>query len=195
MNRPWVVLDRDGTIIVERNYLSDPGGVELLTNAAEGIRTMKNLGLAVIVVTNQSGVGRGRYPMSAVDRVNERVRSLLRAEDADVDVIYVCPHVPADECDCRKPAPGMVRSAARDLALSPAPVAVVGDKECDIGLGRAVGTSAILIRTGYGASEELRGVTADYIVDDLLVAADIVSSLLGREGWEHLGSDHMRTVR
>jgi D-glycero-D-manno-heptose 1,7-bisphosphate phosphatase len=174
---PFVVLDRDGTIIVERHYLHDPEGVELLPNAMEGIRAMRRLGLPVVVVSNQAGVGRGLYSLDAVERVNERLLMLLSAGDAAIDGIYICPHAPTDGCDCRKPATRLLTDAARDLSCDPAQSIVIGDKECDIDLGRAVGAVTMLVRTGYGRSEAARGVSADYVVDDLAEAAALMAKL------------------
>jgi D-glycero-D-manno-heptose 1,7-bisphosphate phosphatase len=177
MTSPFVVLDRDGTIIVERNYLHDPEGVELLPNALDGIRAMRHLGLPVVIVSNQAGVGRGLYTLDAVERVNERLLTLLSAGNATIDGIYVCPHAPTDGCDCRKPATRLLNDAARDLSCDPARSIVVGDKECDMDLGRAAGGVTILVRTGYGRSEAARGVSADYVVDDLAEAAAVIAGL------------------
>jgi D-glycero-D-manno-heptose 1,7-bisphosphate phosphatase len=175
MSSPFVVLDRDGTIIVERNYLHDPEEVELLPNALEGIRAMRTLGLPVVIISNQAGVGRGLYRLEDAQRVNERLLALLAAGGVTIDAIYMCPHSPDDHCHCRKPEPDLLNDAARDLSLDPESAIVVGDKACDVELGKSVGGVSVLVTTGYGRSEHARGVVADYVVQDLVEAAAVIA--------------------
>lgn len=178
--RRFALLDRDGTINVERNYLSDPAQVELLPGAAEGLRKLSALGLGLAVVTNQSALGRGYFDQQQLDQVHRRLAELLQAEGAALPPVYCCPHRPEDGCACRKPRPGLVEQAARELGFEAAESFVIGDKPCDIDLGRQVGAITLLVRTGYGAQWARQGdVAADYIVDDLAQAADVIQSLLG----------------
>ena len=175
--RPYVILDRDGTLIEERHYLSDPVGVVLLPRALEGLRALVAMGYGWVVVTNQAGIGRGYFSRADLERVNDRLRALLRAGGVDWAGLYYCPHAPEAGCDCRKPRPGLIRQAARELGFDPRRGVVVGDKACDIELGRAVGARTILVRTGYGAgladdAAELGRITPDGVVADLLEAAD-----------------------
>lgn len=176
----WVVLDRDGTIIVQKHYLSDPGEVELLPGAAEALKRMSRLGLGLVVVTNQSGVGRGLYSRRSVKEVNDRMLDLLaRQAGVVLDAIYYCPHAPWQECSCRKPAGGMLRAAAEDFAFDPAQSFVIGDKPCDIELGLRAGATTILVRTGYGAEVEALGKTnPHHVVDDLSGAARLMEAVL-----------------
>lgn len=176
MSRRFAVLDRDGTIIHERNYLSDPAQVELLPGATQGLRRLAELGYGLVVVTNQSGVGRKYFDIATVDAVHGRLRELLAAEGVRLDAIYVCPHTPADECECRKPRPGLLHQAAKELGFAPADCIVIGDKACDVDLGRAVGARTFLVRTGYGAKEEAAGTAADYVVDDLAAVAVMLAA-------------------
>ena len=171
----FIVLDRDGTIIVEEVYLSDPARVALCSNAGEGLRRMSELGCGLVVVSNQSGVGRGYYDEAAVGRVNDRMNELLATFGVKLDGIYYCPHLPNAGCECRKPRTGMLLKAAADLRFDPRTCVVVGDKVCDIELGRAVGAETILVQTGYGAqlSDSERRI-AGYNVDDLLAAAGVI---------------------
>ena len=104
--RRFVLLDRDGTIIIEREYLSDPQQVELVPGASEALRRLRQIGLGLAVITNQSGVGRGYCDAGRVALVHGRMCALLAAEGAYLDGIYVCPHTPEDGCSCRKPNPG-----------------------------------------------------------------------------------------
>jgi len=175
--RPFVVLDRDGTVIVERHYLSDPAGVALLPGAAEGLRAMRRAGLGLVVATNQAGVGRGHFPEGQVAEVHARMTELLAAEGVVLDGIFYCPHHPDVACDCRKPATGLVRQAVAALGPGAAPVAVVGDKRCDIDLARALDVPGVLVTTGYGAAELATGaVDPDYVVDSLPEAAAVLRS-------------------
>jgi histidinol-phosphate phosphatase family protein len=179
MRRRFVVLDRDGTIIAEREYLSDPAQVELLPNAARGLRRMRELGLGLIIVTNQSGVGRGYFTLQRVVEVHARMLELLKAEGVELDGIYVCPHTPEDNCACRKPRTRLLADAARELHFAAESSFVIGDKPCDIDLGRNAGATTILVRTGYGReSENDAAASSDYIVDDLEGAADAIAAEL-----------------
>ena len=175
MARRFVLLDRDGTIIVERNYLGDPAGVELLPNAAAGMKKMRELGLGLAVVTNQSGVARRYFTLEDVGRVHERMAELLRAEGVEVDGIYLCPHGPDEACDCRKPAPGMARQAANALGFDLAQAFMIGDKEIDVQLGHGVGMPSILVTTGQGDAASTR---AEYVAADLLDAAGWIAGRL-----------------
>jgi len=180
MSRRFVLIDRDGTLNVEKNYLSDPEGMELIPGAAEAIRRFKTLGLGVVVVTNQSGLARGYFDQATLDKVHERMYELLKAEGAEIDGLYICPHGPEDECDCRKPLPGMVQQAVAEHGFDPEFSIMIGDKDADIGLGRAVGALTILVRTGHGADTEWQGeISPDYVVDDLLAAVGVIENLLG----------------
>lgn len=173
--RPFVVLDRDGTLIEERHYLSEPDGVSLLPSVVEGLRAMRRDGLRLVVATNQAGVGRGRFPEARVGEVHQRLEELLAAQGVTLDGIFYCPHHPEAGCDCRKPATGLVRQAAAGLGQGAVPVAVIGDKRCDVDLARALGVPGVLVTTGYGAAELAEGVEPDYVVDSLAEAAAVLA--------------------
>jgi len=173
--RRFVVLDRDGTIIVERGYLSSPDQVELLPGAVAGLRAMGEMGLGLVVVTNQSAVGRGFFDMPRLEKIHGRLRELLAADGVELDGIYVCPHTPKDGCNCRKPLPGLLFQASRELEFDPARALVIGDKPCDIELGRGCGATTVLVCTGYGAEHKTaRTVMPDYFADDLMEVAEII---------------------
>jgi D-glycero-D-manno-heptose 1,7-bisphosphate phosphatase len=175
--RQFVVLDRDGTVIVERNYLSNPDQVELLPGAAAGLRRLKERGFGLVIVTNQSGIGRGYYDEAALTSIHNRLQALLSAQGVQLDGIYHCPHVPEDDCACRKPQTGLLEKAASDLDFEPSAAIVIGDKPCDIDLGRAVGADTILVRTGYGARYAMdKGLKPKMIADDLLAAAAMIEN-------------------
>ena len=171
--RRYVLLDRDGTIIVERNYLSDPAEVALAPGAGAGLRRLRRFGFGLAVVSNQSGVGRGMFGLDAVERVNARMRDLLRAEGVDLAAVYVCPHAPEEGCECRKPKPGLVVRAAGELGFDPTRAIVVGDKKDDVDLGHAVGAATVLLRQGHGAEAERDpACRPDFVADDLAAAAE-----------------------
>ena len=180
--RRFVVLDRDGTINADRHYLSAPDQVELLPEAAAGLRAMRAMGLGLVVVTNQSAVGRGYFDLARLEEIHNRLRELLAADEVELDGIYVCPHLPDDGCDCRKPLPGLLWRAAAELAFDPRACFVIGDKPCDIELGKSVAATTLLVRSGYGAENEAAGtVAADYVVDDLLAAARLIERRIAAE--------------
>ena len=173
------MIDRDGTITVEKNYLSSPDQLELLEGAANGIRMLRELGLGAVVVTNQSGIGRGYFDSATVDLVHARLSEMLASEGAAVDGFYICPHHPDDRCACRKPEPELARRAANDFDADLQSSFVIGDKPCDIDLGKAVGATTILVRTGYGAEfEGSHKAEADYTVDNLFEAACLIRELM-----------------
>jgi len=174
-----VFLDRDGTVIAERHYLHDPDGVELLPGAAEGMRVMQELGLRLVLVTNQSGVGRGYFGRDAVERVHGRLLELLENEGVELDAIYLCPHTPDDACSCRKPRPGLIERAVADLGVDPARSFVIGDKACDVDLGLVVNASTFLVTTGHGAGQVAEcGNRAHHVVGTLIEAALQIESIL-----------------
>lgn len=167
------LLDRDGTIIVDRGFLSDPAGVELLPGAADAIRQLNATGWAVAIATNQSGVGRGLYSLEAMHATNARVVEILGREEARIDAVEFCPHHPeaSQACDCRKPATGMARTAAEKLGVSLAGAVVIGDRLADVKMGLAIGGAGVLVLTGLGVENRglaaAEGVTPSAIVPDL----------------------------
>ncbi len=150
--RPAVLLDRDGTIIVERDYLSDPALVVLEEGAADGLRRLADAGWPLVVLTNQSGIARGYFDRAAADAVNARTGALLAEAGVTIAGWFVCPHGPDEDCACRKPRPGLAAAAAAALDLDLARSWMIGDKPSDIGLAEAVGARGILVRTGHAAA-------------------------------------------
>jgi D-glycero-D-manno-heptose 1,7-bisphosphate phosphatase len=151
--RAAVFLDRDGTISEEVGYLNHASRFQLFSFAAPAICRLNEAGIAAVVVTNQSGVGRGYFPQSVVDEVHERMVEELASQGAKLDGVYYCPHVPADNCECRKPKPGMLEQAARELGLDLQRSFVVGDRYGDLELAHRAGARGVLVRTGYGSGE------------------------------------------
>jgi D-glycero-D-manno-heptose 1,7-bisphosphate phosphatase len=181
--RPAVFLDRDGTLIAERDYLADPAGVELIPGALSALRSLREAGLALVIVTNQSGITRGLYSEEDYSRVTERLESLFAEAGIRMDGIYHCPHHPDFDggCDCRKPGPGMYAKAARELGLDLRRSFYVGDKLSDVLPARRFGGEGLLVRTGYGLEWEPQAPAWVDVVDDVAGAADRILADLGRQ--------------
>jgi D-glycero-D-manno-heptose 1,7-bisphosphate phosphatase len=182
MTRRAAFLDRDGTIIEERGDLGDPDGVTLLPGAADAVRRLKDAGLAVVLVTNQSGIARGAFTQQQFEAVQERMLDLLDASGAHLDDAFFCPHRPdvTGPCDCRKPAAGMYRRAAERLSIDLARSFYVGDRWRDVAVTEEVGGTPFLLATGAAGQGAPDGFER---IKDLAEAADrIVASLDGRGG-------------
>ncbi len=158
-----VFLDRDGTINVEKDYLHRVEDFEFIPGAPLAIRSLKEAGFLVIVVTNQSGVARGYFGLEEVESLHRHLQGELSRHGTAVDAFYVCPHHPTEgvgafrtECDCRKGAPGMLLQAARELGIDLAASFMIGDKLGDVEAGRRAGCTPLLVRTGYGVREEVK---------------------------------------
>ncbi len=175
-SRRAVFVDRDGTLIREREYLADPAGVELVPGALEALAAFQAAGYAVVVVTNQSGIARGYYDEAAYRAVEAEVESRLEAGGVPVLATYHCPHHPdiTGPCDCRKPAHGLFLRAEREHQVDLARSVYIGDRLRDVQPGLELGGTAILVRTGYGAAEEAEAPGGVSVVDDLRAAAAAV---------------------
>lgn len=141
-------LDRDGVLIEDRGYLSDPAGIAWIPGAVEAIRRLRAEGYAPILATNQSGVGRGMFTQDALDRFHEALVARLNALEAPLAAIAWCPHGPNEACDCRKPLPGMLEEAFAALPLVREGSFMVGDREGDVQAGEAAGIRGLLFEGG-----------------------------------------------
>jgi D-glycero-D-manno-heptose 1,7-bisphosphate phosphatase len=176
-----VFLDRDGTLIEEVGYLDRVERVELYPWSIDAVRVLSRAGLRLILVSNQSGVARGFFTEAVVEEIHRHMASLLEAGGARIDAYYYCPHHPdgsvegyKQRCACRKPGRGLVDRAIEEFGIDPAQSFVVGDRWVDVELAQAVGSRAVLVRTGYGTTEEQRpreGLKADAILDNVIGAA------------------------
>lgn len=187
MNRPAIFFDRDNTLIASDGYLGDPAKVILIPGAAAAIAALRKLGFAIVIVSNQSGVARGLFDETATRAVNARMCELLLAEtpEAIIEAHEYCPHHPdaplpayRSDCDCRKPRPGMLLKAARELHLDLAKSWLVGDAPRDIDAGAAAGCRTILFADASlapsPAAEKKGKAQPDYVVHSLEEAARII---------------------
>lgn len=163
-----VLFDRDGTLVVDVPYNADPGLVRAMPGARAVLDSLRASGLAVGVLTNQSGVARGILTAADVASVNARVEELL----GPFDVWEVCPHSAADGCPCRKPAPGMVLSACRRLGIRASEAALIGDIGSDVEAAEAAGARGILVPTPVTRTEEVD--EAKLVARDLAAAVDLL---------------------
>lgn len=134
MSSRLALLDRDGTLIEHVHYLSDPAQVRLLPGTLEGLRHLRQRGYTLVMVSNQSGVGRGYFSLEIVEAVNQQMQQLLRAGGVPLDLLLYCPHSPQANCSCRKPNPGMAEQACRHFQTTLEGALVVGDSDCDMDL-------------------------------------------------------------
>jgi D-glycero-D-manno-heptose 1,7-bisphosphate phosphatase len=176
--RPAILLDRDGVIIENRaDYVRSWSDVAIYPQALAALARLRSAGCPVVVVTNQSMVGRGLVSLATAEKINRQLVRAVEEAGGRIEGVYMCPHAPQEGCDCRKPQPGLLFTAARDLALELAHSVLIGDALTDIAAGRAAGVGwAALVRTGRGAAEESRPEARQFdslpIYDDLSAAVD-----------------------
>jgi len=177
--RPAVFLDRDGTVVVEREYLADPERVELVDGAAEAIQRFRASGYAIVMVTNQSGIARGLFGEGDFWRVQAELERQLAVQGAGLDAVYYCPHHPdhTGPCNCRKPGTALFERAAAELGLDLRGSYFIGDRLRDVTPARVLGGKGILVRTGYGESEAIEAPADVYVVRDLGAAAVLVAEI------------------
>jgi D-glycero-D-manno-heptose 1,7-bisphosphate phosphatase len=167
---PAVFIDRDGTIMHDADYCSDPKQVQIFPGVGEALRGLKDHGYKLIIITNQSGIGRGFFSVEQYRAVETEV--LRQLGDRLIDATYFCPDVPGQPSKCRKPAPGMILEATRDHDVDLAHSFFVGDKEIDVECGHNGGIRAIRVRTGFDKMTD--GSAADWVAEDFPSAAQII---------------------
>ena len=176
MKRKAFFLDRDGVVVKQVHYLCEPEKTELEKNVISAIRKLRQKGYLVSVVTNQSGVARGKFTMNEVEAVHRKIDALLAAENEKIDAYYICPHHPDfdGKCNCRKPEPGLILQAAAEHDIDISASVMVGDKLSDVKCGENAGVGiSLLIATGYGSGERQKAEAADVLfVNDLEEAVD-----------------------
>jgi len=167
---PAIFLDRDGTIMWDADYCRDPKQVKIFPGVPEALRRLKAAGYKLIVITNQSGIGRGFFTIEDYRSVEAEV--IRQLGDGLIDATYFCPDVPGQHSACRKPAPGMVWQAARDHHLDLARSFFVGDKESDVECGQNAGLRTIRVRTGF--DQAIATSCADCVTENLVQAAETI---------------------
>jgi len=167
--RPAIFLDRDGTLLEEALYLADPAGVIVVSGAIQALATLRNVGFALVVVTNQSGIASGLYSEADYLAVAARLNEVLEEWGVPVNATKYCPHDPElnGPCVCRKPGTGMHKAAAEELRLDLGRSWCIGDKVTDVLPAAKLGGRGILVRTGYGREQERAAPRNVEVVDDL----------------------------
>lgn len=155
--RAAIFLDRDGVVIENRlDYVCSWDRVEFIPGALDALAELARIAPAIVLVTNQSAIGQGLLSMEEAHAINRRLVEVINLAGGRIDGVYMCPHLVADGCNCRKPKPGLLRQAARDLDLNLSRSVMVGDAVSDLQAGRAAGVGQIaLVRTGRGRAQEL----------------------------------------
>lgn len=180
MSVPAVFFDRDGTLIRECGYLEDLEALSIFPWTGDALRLLTRAGFKTVVISNQSAIARGMVAESFVHDVHRAMNERLASAGAQLDGLYYCPHLVdakveqyRQTCRCRKPGPGMIEQACREMDLDAARSVIVGDRWLDIACGRAAGTRAVLVKTGHGADEAKSpedGLYADAIVNNVMEA-------------------------
>jgi D-glycero-D-manno-heptose 1,7-bisphosphate phosphatase len=191
MEKPAVFIDRDGTINEQRGYINHLSRFELLPGVTDAVKLLNKNNFFAIIVTNQSGVARGYYPVSLVHQIHELMTKSLEREGATIDGIFYCPHHPRGivpeftaDCDCRKPKTGLVHQALKIFDIDMSNSYVVGDRYVDIELAIRLNLKGVLVKTGYGLGEveyiipKMPG-KPNHVAEDLM---DAVKWILNQEG-------------
>lgn len=177
-NAPAVFLDRDGTLNIEKEYLSDPEKLELFPGVPDNLHRLQRAGYRLVVVTNQSGIGRGYYSEKDMHRVNDRMTKLLASQDVKIEKIYFAPEAPEQPSRGRKPSPQFLFDARDEFGLDLSESYMIGDKISDVECGWNAGVKrSILVRTGYGAITEQKNPTLGEkspVVEGLTQAVDFI---------------------
>ena len=176
-----IFMDRDGTVSEEVGYMYHAGLYRMYPWTGEAIRKINESGMKSVLITNQSGVERGYINDSTVQEVHQVLRQGLLQSRAQMDAIYYCPHIPESKCECRKPKPGMILQATRELHIDLDQSFMIGDRYTDIHTANAAGIRSILVSSGDGASESARysvlpGPQPHFVADNLLQAVDAILS-------------------
>lgn len=187
--RPAFFLDRDGVVAEEVGYMNHLSRLQVYPFAAEAIKKIRAAGYAAVVVTNQAGVARGYFPEELIQMVHDKMERELSTDGARLDGVYYCPHHPSvgeppyrKKCNCRKPRPGMIEQAVKELGLTLEGSVVVGDRYTEVEMAHGLGLRAALVLTGYGQGEYeylSKGwpKQPEWVVEDLL---DAVKKIIGK---------------
>jgi D-glycero-D-manno-heptose 1,7-bisphosphate phosphatase len=202
MQEIGVFIDRDGTLTEEVGYINHPSRLRLYPWSAQAIKALNQNDLRTIVVTNQAGIARGYFTEDLVTQVHEKLRAEMSREGARIDAIYYCPHHPSvgeapyrQDCNCRKPKPGMLHRAVQDLGVDLSRSFVIGDRYGDVELAHNAGVRSIFVLSGYGLGEyeyqrQNWRVQPDWIAQNLLEATEIIFREVAKwTRWDFQGND------
>jgi len=162
-NNVAIFLDRDGTLIYDVGYPKHPEQVKMKPGAIQTLKKLKDYGYKLVIVTNQSGIGRGILTVEDVEKVNKRLLAILARHGIKIDAIYYCPHAPEDNCSCRKPSPNMLLMASMDLNINLSSSYIIGDKRSDMEAGFNAGCKKIFLGI---ESSDIKDLEIDYMADD-----------------------------
>ncbi|MCG6878410.1 MAG: HAD family hydrolase [Deltaproteobacteria bacterium] len=183
MKKPAVFMDRDGTVNEQMGYINHPDRFVLLPGVGKAIHLLNEAGFLTIIVTNQSGVARGYFPVDLVYQVHEKMKRLIKKDGATLDGIYFCPHYPQGKvspygtpCDCRKPGIGLIREAEASFDIDMDNSWVIGDRSTDIKMAHRAGLKGILVKTGYGRGD-LKYVFPEFPFQPSHVAEDLLDAV------------------
>lgn len=168
----WVFLDRDGTIIKDKPYIHEIVDIEFLPNAIEGLLKIQQIGYGFIIISNQAGVARGYYTLKNAEDFHGEVVKRLNAQGVSIKKSYLCPHHPdfTGKCDCRKPKIGLMERAAKELSIPITGGIFIGDKDCDIQLGKNCNGTTFLIKN----EQYQTTIKSDFVVKNLVEVCDIL---------------------
>lgn len=176
------ILDRDGVLNFESAaYIKTPDEWIPIPGSIEAVARLSKAGNKIVIATNQAGVGRGLFTLSTLEKIHHKMISLIESRGGKIEKIYFCPHVPADNCDCRKPKPGMLLQIQKDFNLKSTEMIFIGDSDRDYQAAKAVGCEFILVKTGNG--EE-----AEKTIKDVKMFDDLASAVVQLSGVENKGS-------
>ena len=173
--KPFIFIDRDDTIIHDVPYLADPSLVVLTPGAALALAEFRRLGFSIVMISNQSGIGRGYFTEEQLKQVNDRMLELLAEGGATIDAIYYCPHRPDENCNCRKPKTGMLEQACHDFEVDKAHSVMIGDLRGDVDMGKSFGIKTIQIMLPGKAKQDA---WADFKVATLPECTPILTQIL-----------------
>ena len=166
--KPAIFLDRDGTINIDYNYVHKIDDFHFIDGVVDALKELKNMGFLLVITTNQSGIARNKFTEEQFNTLTEWMDWSLQDRGVDIDGVYYCPHDPlVDDCECRKPNPGMIQTAAKELKIDIANSYMVGDRVSDLLSGKKAGVrKTVLVKTGDAITEEALA-QADWVIDSL----------------------------
>jgi D-glycero-D-manno-heptose 1,7-bisphosphate phosphatase len=172
-----VFLDRDGVINIDKGYIHRIEDFEFIPGSLKGLKILKQKGFLLIIVTNQSGIGREYYSEKEYTVLKTEFHNLLSAQGIKITAEYFCPHAPEDICECRKPSPFFIKKAIKEFQIDKTESFFIGDKTSDIQAGKDAGVRTVLVKTGKAGTDKKCKVKPDYVCEDLPAAAELISRL------------------